>query len=919
MARVYNADGIPKGDEFAASDAFDVDARLYPEIETLEDGSFAVSWTNSGIDGYDLQVSIFDQSGNRIAEPFSLDEDPDGFLLEPEISALPDGGFVATWTAGGTVRARIFDEAGAEVVPEFQVNSETLTGSDAYSSVSVHDDGRFVVTWKHRDGTGNDGDSFIRAAVFNADGSVAIDEFDVAAADGPVHFGLVNQVEFLPNGQFVVAWTNYPGEGIYYHDVFARIYNADGTPATEVFLVNEQIAESQHAVDIVVLDNESFMITWESMDGTRSSDSDIAGRIYDFEGHPFGDNDTDEDHRVEIDVAQLLENDEFTNAQNLVFSLNGDQSANGASLSYDADTGLVTYDPTAADDIQALAQGDSLEDTFTYTLTDAAGNTDTATVTLTVGGADEAANTAPNAQDDRLTGTRAGFATIEGSGEITISNEETSFLLHDPKVIARKDGGSIFAWEEYDDHLSGIRVRIVDADGNDVRTPFFANSDEYGPQNNFELTELEDGGFAVTWLTDGWKRPGLDTHTTLRIFNADGSPRTDEIALVNWEGNDFTTFRVVGLSNGNILVTSFGSTYSSGSYKGNSEIGGTIYSPQGVQVGRPISMGRDDLLAGGYLQDVTVEALENGGFITFWTTRSTEGGQKTTIVQAGIFDNSGREVVTNLEIASRTIDGNWVDLMNVQVSANEDGSFVVTWQETSLGLGTELSLVGRVFNPDGTAASEEFTFLDHVVTGTTGFAANGDVTWLSADQFVVTWTGADSSKSGVFAQVFTADGTPVTDSIVVNEGEDGFQTISSVALLNDGRFVVNWYTDENDTREVKAQIFELSGEAVDLPFAMEDSIATLQASEVLANDTDVDGDAFVFSLDGAVSENGASLSYDADSGLITYDPTAADAIQALEANEVMEDTFSYTISDGNGGFDQATVTVVVGGLDEILS
>ena len=60
-------------------------------------------------------------------------------------------------------------------------------------------------------------------------------------------------------------------------------------------------------------------------------------------------------------------------------------------------TGVVTYDPTTSVALQALAPGESLVDTFTYSVVDAAGEqSGFTTVALTVDGI----NDAPDLQQD---------------------------------------------------------------------------------------------------------------------------------------------------------------------------------------------------------------------------------------------------------------------------------------------------------------------------------------------------------------------------------------------------------------------------------------------------------------------------------------------------------------------------------------
>jgi VCBS repeat-containing protein len=83
--------------------------------------------------------------------------------------------------------------------------------------------------------------------------------------------------------------------------------------------------------------------------------------------------------------------------------------------------------------------------------------------------------------------------------------------------------------------------------------------------------------------------------------------------------------------------------------------------------------------------------------------------------------------------------------------------------------------------------------------------------------------------------------------------------------------------------------------------------------DVTANDLDVDANDVlgVVSWD-ASSALGAAVSLNAD-GRLHYDPTAATALQALAEGDELEDSFSYVVGDGHGGFSTAAVTVAVAG------
>lgn len=98
------------------------------------------------------------------------------------------------------------------------------------------------------------------------------------------------------------------------------------------------------------------------------------------------------------------------------------------------------------------------------------------------------------------------------------------------------------------------------------------------------------------------------------------------------------------------------------------------------------------------------------------------------------------------------------------------------------------------------------------------------------------------------------------------------------------------------------------------PFATADAAVVLPEADLLDNDSDAESDPLSISAVDATSTLGAAVTLNPD-GSLTYDPTGAATILALAEGDTLEDTFSYTLSDGTGGTDTATVTVGVGGAD----
>ncbi len=99
------------------------------------------------------------------------------------------------------------------------------------------------------------------------------------------------------------------------------------------------------------------------------------------------------------------------------------------------------------------------------------------------------------------------------------------------------------------------------------------------------------------------------------------------------------------------------------------------------------------------------------------------------------------------------------------------------------------------------------------------------------------------------------------------------------------------------------------------PLAVNDTATTDEDNNttinVLANDTDEDGD--TLSISGVTGSTG-SVTIDGDN--ILYNPNGQ--FEFLNAGDTATDTFTYTVNDGNGLTDTASVTVTINGVDEVI-
>jgi VCBS repeat-containing protein len=136
----------------------------------------------------------------------------------------------------------------------------------------------------------------------------------------------------------------------------------------------------------------------------------------------------------------------------------------------------------------------------------------------------------------------------------------------------------------------------------------------------------------------------------------------------------------------------------------------------------------------------------------------------------------------------------------------------------------------------------------------------------------------------------------------------------------------------DQSNETVTDILEVVVNAVnDAPTPVDDATDTTEDAQittfnVLFNspvDTDPDGDMLtVVGINGTssligTSANGAIVTMNVNNvqGALNYDPTAADALQALAENQTLVDTFTYTVSDGNLQT-EATVSITVTGVND---
>ncbi|HEY7382663.1 MAG TPA: calcium-binding protein [Beijerinckiaceae bacterium] len=327
--------------------------------------------------------------------------------------------------------------------PETLVNL-TTSASQSTPDVAALANGKYVVVWADF----SSGDNFdVVARIFNADGSPATREIAINAPepDFPPVYQDVPVVAALSDGRFVVAWEQHTA-AFDSHDIRARIFNGNGTPAGAEFVVNTTLAGNQRAPDIAALAGGGFVIAWEHFSGTND---DIRARAFNAAG-----------------------------------------SALGAEFVVEAD---------AVDETQPAIAGLS--------------NGDYAIVWRDTGSAGEHDGSGWHIRGEVFRGNGTGV-----SGEFIV-NSTTAGNQAEPSIAALPNGRFVVTWTHFGATWD-VRARVFANGGAPLAPDFVVDAegdDEFAPT----VTALPDNRFFIVWHDDaaGTETDGSTTHLRGELFS----------------------------------------------------------------------------------------------------------------------------------------------------------------------------------------------------------------------------------------------------------------------------------------------------------------------------------------------------------------------------------------------------------------
>jgi len=855
-----------------------VNAQQQPDVARLSDGGYVIVWESEGQDGWSDGVfgQRYDALGTPVGNEFRVSDYTPYSQYEPTVTGLAGGGFVVAFRSdsrdgsGSAVIAQVFDAGGARAGAELLVNTST-NGSQYQPNITALNDGGFAVAW-YSDGI-RDGryyDVFFQR--FNAAGTAVGSEVRANTSTG-----FENSAQYEPNivqlsgGDIVVAWRADSAQDGSLSGVYAQRFSSSGVTVGGEFRLNTTTENYQYDVQLA-RHGTGFVAVWTSREQDGSADG-IYGRLYDASGNPttaeFRINESTYHYQYEPAVATLSGGGFVVtwhgyNQQTGQYDVLA-QQFDAAGNRVDGETRLDNTTSNSGQNVTALANG--------------------AFVVAWQGSTDGDGT----GIFQRLVGNPADFPRQSAPVLVDLATTVT-FLENDLNLGPQRIDPGVGLFDSDSTNFAGGRLDVsyVTPYGNPNQfgIPGINAQDQLGIRNQGTGTaQIGVSGANVSYegmVIGTLIANGVNGGALTVLFNANATPVAVEALVENLTYQNFLSnpepSRTISvrISDGdggvtapqavtiNITPQSDGAVPLGVQQTVNTAIAGQQYTPSIARLSDNgyVVVWRDDSGADGSSYGVygqRYDSVDNKVGAQFLVNTATSGAQyepgavaladgKFAVVwRSDNGDGSGSGVYMQVFAADGTKDGieSRVNTTTVgsqyqpAVTQSSTGGFIVAWYSDNQRDGQYYDTFFQRYDASGAKLGGEIRA--NTPISATQFTAQSEpsIALLEDGRFVVTWRseGQDGSSGGIYAQRFNIDGSPDGSEQRLNTYIESNQSTPSVAALKDGGYVVIWRSEGQDTSSggIYGQRFDATGTAVGGEFRVNYLVSGNQSEPTVAS------------------------------------------------------------------------------------
>jgi Ca2+-binding RTX toxin-like protein len=467
-----------------------------------------------------------------------------------------------------------------------------------------------------------------------------------------------------------------------------------------------------------------------------------------------------------------------------------------------------------------------------------------------------------------------------------------------PAIATDANGNFIISWHGYNDGSLKIYARFFDRNGIPLSNDIAGNPRVSNNQAFSDVAADANGNFVLAWHQDS--STTVDHDIVARRFSANGNSLDASEAPVNSfrPGGQFHPSIAMNKQGTYVVVWENDQPDQTGAYGIYAQVFSANGSPINGNI--PIDISFDRLQA-----DPVVAMREDGSFVVAWEEPSTQTGN--TEIYARRYGANGTPLGSPFRINEVTQGSQ----NSPAIATTPDGGFLVAWYG-----GTNDDIFVRRFDASGRPLTGD------ILVNT--FIPNGQIyTAIAVDNFgnfVVVWESEDQDQSDecIYARRFRADGTPLSEELLVNTTTIGYQGVPDIAMQPNGDFIITWQGDNpsNDAGDdIYAQRFQIASQVAFEQAAVqvnEGGQAVLTLNRL--NDLQLTSQVQVDVVGGFATPG---IDYTFTPQTITFNPGEAQKTVVIpilqdnftEANETIQ--LSITGGDRVVAGDQATTTVTI--------
>ena len=263
--QLFNGNGSKIGSEFLVN-TNTINAQQGSFVTTLQNGNFITAWSSYLQDGSGWGVfgQLFAKNSSKIGNELNINTYTNDDQATIAATGLGNGNFVAAWVSRGPdgslygVSGQLFTGNGSKVGNEFQVNTYTIDSQQRPHIAKLNND-NFVVIWESRYQDGSEWGVY--GQLFDKNTNKIGSEFQVNTYTSAQQW--YTAVASFSNGNFVVIWESLAQDGSEY-GIYGQLLDENGTKIENEFPVNTVIANNQVNPSVTDLNDNSFIVTWQS-------------------------------------------------------------------------------------------------------------------------------------------------------------------------------------------------------------------------------------------------------------------------------------------------------------------------------------------------------------------------------------------------------------------------------------------------------------------------------------------------------------------------------------------------------------------------------------------------------------------------------------------------------------------------------